>query len=478
VTPPRRTRPPGLRARLLKGAQRAGRLLLKLRPILSEDLGVGLGPGGEHYRAFVGPPEDYDLIGALTVELLLAAGLRESHRLADLGCGSLRAGRLLIPYLRRGNYFGVEPNAWLVEEGLQRELGGQGIVRSKQPTFGEFEDFDLSRFGVRFDFVMAQSILSHTYADLTAQLLRNVRRALAPEGVFLATFLDGEEEEGQGWLYPWCTRYRWERVRALAEEAGLVAVLLDWAHPRQLWFAAALPERRQELLALAARLRRTPTAPAEGYARELSEDEIHAKAHREFVGGLWEELGLKQIEFLQARGLKRTDSVLDVGCGALRGGIHLTRFLDPGNYTGVDRNASLIAAGYRELDEAGLADRNARLIVETDFKLSGLGPFDWVLAQSLFTHLPINRIQRCLHEVARVLKPEGRFYATYFPSDAHTPIDPAQREHGIVTHLDADPYHYPPALFDYLVSDLGLQVRNLGDWGHPRGQHMLEFTRR
>ncbi len=107
-----------------------------------------------------------------------------------------------------------------------------------------------------------------------------------------------------------------------------------------------------------------------------------------------------------------------------------------------------------------------------------MGEFDWVLAQSLFTHLPINRIQRCLHGVAKVLRPEGRFYATYFPADTCTPLKPTERGNGIVTHLDADPYHYPFALFEYLVSDLGLRVRNIGDWAHPRGQHMLEFTKR
>ena len=99
-----------------------------------EDLGLGLKPGDPQYRAYVGPPEDYDLIAAMTFNLLTTLGLRQHHSLLDIGCGSLRIGRLLIPYLNRGKYFGAEPNEWLVDEGIRRELG-ETLVQIKHPTF-------------------------------------------------------------------------------------------------------------------------------------------------------------------------------------------------------------------------------------------------------------------------------------------------------------------------------------------------------
>ena len=46
-----------------------------------EDLGLGLKPGDPHYRAYVGPPEDYDLIAAMTFNLLTTLGLRQDHSL-------------------------------------------------------------------------------------------------------------------------------------------------------------------------------------------------------------------------------------------------------------------------------------------------------------------------------------------------------------------------------------------------------------
>ncbi|MFP8873463.1 MAG: hypothetical protein VCB42_02780, partial [Myxococcota bacterium] len=85
---------------------------MSTRHVSSEEART-LEPGSEHYTAYVGPPRDYDSMGATQFRLLCTLGLREHHRLLDFGCGSLRAGRFLIPYLKPGHYHGVEPNRWL-----------------------------------------------------------------------------------------------------------------------------------------------------------------------------------------------------------------------------------------------------------------------------------------------------------------------------------------------------------------------------
>src|SRR5687768_14538688 len=95
-------------------------------------LALDLQPGDDHYRAYVGPPRDYDLISAMVFNLLTSIGLRQHHRVLDIGCGSLRVGRLLIPYLNEGLYVGVEPNKWLVDDGIANEIG-MDQVRIKQP---------------------------------------------------------------------------------------------------------------------------------------------------------------------------------------------------------------------------------------------------------------------------------------------------------------------------------------------------------
>ena len=201
-----------------------------------EDLGLGLKPGDPHYRAYVGPPEDYDLIAAMTFNLLTTLGLRQHHSLLDVGCGSLRVGRLLIPYLNRGKYFGLEPNEWLVEEGISRELG-KSLVEIKRPTF-LFTDSpeSIAQAETAFNFALAQSIFSHCGLDLIKGWLSAISHSLAEDGALVATFLIGEEDSPRtGWIYPECVNYRPATLERAAAEVNLRFEILDWKHPRQTW---------------------------------------------------------------------------------------------------------------------------------------------------------------------------------------------------------------------------------------------------
>jgi hypothetical protein len=85
---------------------------------LSGEAALALPGGSRHFRAYVGPPRQFDFMGATQFRLLTTLGLREHHSVLDFGCGSLRAGRLLIPYLLPGRYYGLEPNRWLIEDGI------------------------------------------------------------------------------------------------------------------------------------------------------------------------------------------------------------------------------------------------------------------------------------------------------------------------------------------------------------------------
>jgi len=208
-----------------------------------EDLGVGLKPGDPHYRAYVGPPEDYDLIAAMTFNLLTTLGLRQHHSLLDVGCGSLRIGRLLIPYLNRGKYFGVEPNNWLVEAGIEHELG-KDVVEIKRPTFFfSASPETIVQAKVSFDFALAQSIFSHCGLDLIRGWLSAVSRSLTQSGALVATFLpDQEDSKLTGWVYPECVNYQPETLERAAAEVNLRFEILDWKHPRQTWALFAAPQ--------------------------------------------------------------------------------------------------------------------------------------------------------------------------------------------------------------------------------------------
>ena len=197
--------------------------------------------GDHHYRAYVGPPVVYDLVANLTTSLLMCLGLREQHDVLDLGCGSLRIGRLLIPYLARGRYTGLEPNSWLIEEGI-RENVGSDLIALRQPTFVTNDDFDISSGGRSYDFVLAQSIFSHTQTSLLRMALAQVALGLRERGALVATYVGGSSDtqgDGDQWLYPAVARHTWRTMEAALSNAGLFGAPLDWPHPFQKWFIAS-----------------------------------------------------------------------------------------------------------------------------------------------------------------------------------------------------------------------------------------------
>lgn len=218
------------------------------------------------------------------------------------------------------------------------------------------------------------------------------------------------------------------------------------------------------------------------YGRELTVDEVAVGLHRELAGGLWDELGRLQFEYLVAEGLQPQQRLLDVGCGCLRGGVHFARYLEAGHYYGLDINSSLLAAGHAiELPAAGLAGRvpRAHLLATGHFEAWRFGVmFDMALAQSVFTHLPPAAIRRCLREVARVLAPGARFYASFFEAPAGPPQASLRHEPGgIVSYPDRDPFHYRCEDLAACADGLPWRLEYVGEWGHPRAQRMLRCVR-
>lgn len=196
-----------------------------------------------YYRSHVGPPERYDLIGAMQFNLLTFLGLRETHCLLDIGCGSLRGGRLFIPYLLPRRYYGIEPEQWLIDDGIKNEIG-QDMVRLKQPVFSNDANFTLTTFGRSFDFMLAQSIFSHAAQSHIRRCLSQAAQVMAPAAIFAATiFLGKGDYTGTEWQGAVALTYRLETMQGFAREQGLVCMPIGWPHPSgQFWLAFTQPE--------------------------------------------------------------------------------------------------------------------------------------------------------------------------------------------------------------------------------------------
>jgi SAM-dependent methyltransferase len=135
-------------------------------------------------------------------------------------------------------------------------------------------------------------------------------------------------------------------------------------------------------------------------------------------------------------GLRSSDRVLDVGCGIGRMARVLVPELSPprGSYDGFDVNrrgivwcrrhyrSTSVPFRFRHVDlhhpqynpgGSGAADRFEFPYAENSFDLA--------IATSVFTHLLDSSAERYLAEIARVLAPGGRLFATWFLIDPDRP---------------------------------------------------------
>jgi hypothetical protein len=142
----------------------------------------------------------------------------------------------LIPYLLPSHYFGIEPEEWLLREGIQRETGRE-LIELKKAAFQYRSDFCLTSFDVTFDFILAQSIFSHASPLQVRTCLSEAAACLAPGALLVASFvLDKQDYEGTDWVYPTCVGYSESGMKRFAAEAGLNCELIDWPHPNaQTW---------------------------------------------------------------------------------------------------------------------------------------------------------------------------------------------------------------------------------------------------
>jgi len=210
-----------------------------------------------------------------------------------------------------------------------------------------------------------------------------------------------------------------------------------------------------------------------------SAEERHRRRRHRLVGppGLWELKRKFQIEFLTRAGLQPSHVFVDVGCGTLRGGIPLIRYLDPRKYYGIESRAEALAEGQQELREEGLEEKRPTLICSNDMATLELPVrFDYAWAYSVLFHMSEPAIEACFRFLERHLQPGACFYAN---------VNIGSRRSGHwkefpVIWRSMDAYRELAARHGMSVEDIG----STGELGHVSGkashdeQRMLRFLRK
>ena len=243
-----------------------------------------------------------------------------------------------------------------------------------------------------------------------------------------------------------------------------------------------MPSTSQQVLIRAKRL--VPVSVKRPLQRALPSRYRHyldPEWHRRTIGNMpyWDYMGKLQLDYLVERGLKPEHYLLDVGCGPLRAGIHFIEYLETGHYAGIDHNAEMLEITREvELPKHNLVQKQPHLLANHLFEFEKFGmTFDYAIAQSVFTHMPLNNIMRCLVQISRVLNPGGRFYATIFENpNGKLYIDDIRQSDTVTSHYDSDFWHYGLDAIHFATEGTGLTVEYEGDFGHPSNQKMLVFV--
>jgi SAM-dependent methyltransferase len=188
------------------------------------------------------------------------------------------------------------------------------------------------------------------------------------------------------------------------------------------------------------------------------------------IGGNWEEIGTLQFEFLKKLGLLPNHTFLDIGCGTLRGGRHFIPYLKEGNYTGIDISPKAIEYAQKLVEEEKLNNKRPNLIVSArkDLKFEEFSgqSFDFILAQSVFTHLMPEHIEECFANIAKIMKSGSSFCFTYFRS----------KDYKQINYKD---FSYPITYFQELANRYDFDLIDYTDeYNHPKNQNMLMIRKR
>lgn len=129
----------------------------------------------------------------------------------------------------------------------------------------------------------------------------------------------------------------------------------------------------------------------------------------------WKRIGHLQFQFLVQQGLKPEHSLLDIGCGTLRGGIYFIKYLNPGKYTGIDISPEAIKIAQELIIKEDLEDRRPRLLITADSQFKEfLGEtFDFILSYNVFFHLPPEEIEEIFQSIGKIMSESSAFFFTF-----------------------------------------------------------------
>ena len=178
--------------------------------------------------------------------------------------------------------------------------------------------------------------------------------------------------------------------------------------------------------------------------------------------GYWDKLQAYQLNLLVSNGLKPHHKLLDIGCGPLQGGLAYIKYLDKGNYFGIDKNTKAVTIGKTQVRKNKLEDKNPFLSVSDTFGLNEITDvnFDFMWSSQVLYYFDDDLLKSLLKMISLRLKENGKFLCDI--------IGPKHYEFRLKEH---NWYLHTVNSLNKIAKDYNLQARELGEieqYGYPK----------
>lgn len=133
-------------------------------------------------KAAIGGGDNWNEHGRLQFDFLRRRGLTPDHRLLEIGCGTGRLARHVVPFLDPGHYVGVDISADAIREAtVLSGIEGWGV---RYPEF-----LHLSWPRAKFDYLWAFSVFIHLPPAEIVRAMRAAAACMHPSSSFYWSFV-------------------------------------------------------------------------------------------------------------------------------------------------------------------------------------------------------------------------------------------------------------------------------------------------
>lgn len=158
----------------------------------------------------VGAAKDWERHGNLQARFLISQGLMPQHQLLEIGCGTGRLARKVVPYLRPGHYAGID-------------LSPAAIAAARELSVAEGWDRQSPKFDTRwpqgtFEYLWAFSVTIHLPAEQLRLMMQRARTAMRFSSRFYFSYVPEARDERTGFKQ---FRHTLETYQRAAADAGL-----------------------------------------------------------------------------------------------------------------------------------------------------------------------------------------------------------------------------------------------------------------